>query len=160
MRRQSKDFWHLGQFLSWLIYAGPKHKLCLVVGYGVGRCKPKGLKTVYQQTMRYLQNHGLHLKTNPRKMFEDNLVAALKMWKKQCDSLLVGLDMNNNIIKGWLAKRFFEEVGLNKLTHTYWNGEEPHTYINGLDSIDGWYSSDSVECVSVKILSFHDSILR
>ena len=95
----------------------------------MGRSKPKRLRTRYQQELRYLQRRNWHLKTNPRKMFEDNLIQMLKKWKSQGDRLLLGLDMNDNILKGLLANRLFKEVEICELTHQYWVGEEQHTYL-------------------------------
>ena len=112
VRKKCHDFRQLGRVASWLVYANPKHQTRVVVAYGVGRSKPKGLRTRYQQELRYLQRRNWHLKTNPRKMFEDDLIQMLKMWKSQGDRLLLGLDMNDNILKGRLAKRLFKKVGM------------------------------------------------
>ncbi|KAL3787600.1 hypothetical protein ACHAWO_005518, partial [Cyclotella atomus] len=46
---------NLGRFSSMVLSSHPDQRFRVVSAYNVGRPKPKGLKTVYQQTLRYIQ---------------------------------------------------------------------------------------------------------
>ena len=71
----------------WKIYNYKGHSTRVAVAYAVGKSKPEGLSTVYQQEIRYIQEN--NLKTNPRRMFEVYFHAALMTWKEQGERLLV-----------------------------------------------------------------------
>jgi hypothetical protein len=51
----------LGRWCSWLFYCNPTHVTRIVVAYQPCASKTEGLKTVYQQHLRYIQSRGLHL---------------------------------------------------------------------------------------------------
>ena len=157
IRKSCSDFRHLGRWDSWLIYATPTHRTRVVTAYNVGRGSPKGVATVYQQTLRYIQNNDLD--TTPRELFKIDFLAILQTWQEQGDRLLVFVDMNEHILKGPLAKHLMGP-GLNLLeaTHTHWVGEEPHTFVGGSEPIDAVYYSDKLEITSTKQLSFHQSV--
>jgi hypothetical protein len=49
----------LGRWCSWPFYCNPNHVSRIVVAYRTCQSKPKGLRTIYQQQLRYIQAHGL-----------------------------------------------------------------------------------------------------
>ncbi len=71
------NFWGLGRWARWVMKINSKHRSRVVTVYGIGRFKAKGLGTVYQQILRYIQENNLD--TNPRKMFKVNFHAALRV---------------------------------------------------------------------------------
>ncbi len=73
------DFRGLGRWVSWVMTINSKHRTRVVAVYGVGKSKAKGLGTVYQQYLRYIQENNLN--TSPRKIFEVDFHAALRLWK-------------------------------------------------------------------------------
>ena len=75
IRRSVCDFRHLGRWCSWLVYATPTHRFRIVAAYNVGKSKPQGLKTIYQQHLKYIQEQGLD--TNPCRMMHVDIVAMM-----------------------------------------------------------------------------------
>ena len=70
----------LGRWCSWPFSCNPKHVTRIVVAYRPCTTKTKGLKTVYQQHLRYIQSKGL--KMNPVELFDRdrNLSKQIKEW--------------------------------------------------------------------------------
>ncbi len=68
----------LGQWCSWPFYCNPIHVTRIVVASRPCARKTKGLKTVYQQHLRYIQSCGLQ--TDPVTMFDTNLSKQIKEW--------------------------------------------------------------------------------
>jgi hypothetical protein len=58
-RRPMVDPRGLGRWCSWLFYFSPTHVTRIVVAYRSCASNTKGLKTVYQQHMQYIQSRGL-----------------------------------------------------------------------------------------------------
>jgi hypothetical protein len=58
-KKPSTDASGLGRWCSWPFYANPNHVTRIVVAYRPCSSKSKGLKTVYQQHIRYMQRTGL-----------------------------------------------------------------------------------------------------
>ena len=92
------DFRGLGRWTSWQLSIDPKHKTRVVIAYSVGKTNPQGLTTNYQQALCYIQNNGMD--TNPRRMFEEDLQATLRVWRTQGERLLIFMDANEHILKG------------------------------------------------------------
>ena len=91
-------------------------------------------------------------------MFADDFVATLRHWKGKGERLMVGLDMNDHVLRGQLAVRLRDELGLIEVTASHWGKVEPNTHIDGTDPIDTWWVSDDIEVTGVKMLSFHQSV--
>ena len=53
-RNTTKDPRRLGRICSWVFWANPNHKFRIVQGYQNCKGRPKGLKTIYQQHIRYI----------------------------------------------------------------------------------------------------------
>ncbi len=68
----------LGRWCSWPFYCNPIHVTRIVVAYRPCARKTKGLKTVYQQHLRYIQSCGLQ--TNLVTMFDTDLSKQIKEW--------------------------------------------------------------------------------
>ena len=80
-RKNGGDFRKLGRVASTVYYANRKHRTRVVTAYNVGSNKPRGLKTNYQQHLRYIQDKQLEIE--PESMFLLDLYALLKTWKDQ-----------------------------------------------------------------------------
>ena len=65
--------------------------------------------------------------------------------------------MNDRILSGNLSTMLTKDVGLIEKSHDWWQGGEPHTYIDGSKPIDGLFTSYDVEMSSFFMLSFHES---
>jgi hypothetical protein len=70
-RKLSVDLRGLGHWCSWPFYCNPIHVTRIVVAYQPCARKMKGLKTVYQQQVRYIQSRGLQ--ADPVTLFNSNL---------------------------------------------------------------------------------------
>jgi hypothetical protein len=124
-KERTRNHRGLGRSCLTLFYADPNHKFRLVSAYNVGRQRPRGDSTTYQQQVQYIQHHDLDLL--PACLFVVDFVAQLQTWQKLGDRLLIFIDMNKHILKGHLA-RYVLKMGLAEATHQVWGTEEPHTY--------------------------------
>ena len=114
-RKNGGDFRKLGRVASTVYYANRKHRTRVVTAYNVGSNKPRGLKTNYQQQLRYIQDKQLEIE--PESMFLLDLYALLKTWKDQGDRLLLFMDANEHILRGKLARMLMGKLGLREATH-------------------------------------------
>jgi hypothetical protein len=86
-KQKGEDFHSLGCWCSTAFYADPSHRTCIISAYNVGRHAPRGDSTIYQQQLRYIQNHGLD--ATPLRLFTVDFIAQLQVWQRQGDRLLV-----------------------------------------------------------------------
>ena len=130
------DFRGLGRWTSWQLSIDPKHKTRVVVAYGIGKTKPEGLTTNYQQHLCYIQNHDMD--TNPRQMFEEDLQATLRVWRSQGERLLIFMDANEHIQNGAFMKKLINDpcLDLREETHHHWEGAPSNSFVDGKDPID------------------------
>jgi hypothetical protein len=154
-KQKGDDFRGLGRWCSTLFYSNPAHRTRVVAAYNVGRQSPKGLKTIYQQQVRHIQTHGLN--TSPSRLFLMDFLAQLQVWKSQGDRLLIFVDMNEHVLRGTVA-RYLLSMGLVEATHQHWGSEEPHTFIGGVDPIDGVWHTPDLEVSTLVQLSFHEGL--
>jgi len=155
MKQKGEDFRGLGRWCSTLFYSDPAHRTRVVAAYNVGRQSPKGLKTIFQQQVRHIQTHGLN--TSPARLFLTDFLAQLQVWQRQGDRLLIFMDMNEHVLRGTVA-RYLLKMGLVEATHQYWGSDEPHTFIGGVDPIDGVWHTPDLEVSALVQLSFHEGL--
>jgi hypothetical protein len=67
------------------------------------------------------------------------------------------MDMNKHVLRGTVARHLLS-MGLIKATHQYWGNEEPHTFIGGVEPIDGVWHTPHLEVSAVVQLSFHKGL--
>jgi hypothetical protein len=154
-KQKGDNFRGLGQWCSSVFYADPSHRTCIILAYNVGRHAPRGDSTIYQQQLRYIQNHGLD--STPLRYFAIDFIAQLQVWQRQGDRLLVFMDINKHILTGRLARRLLA-MGLREATHSQWGETKPHTYICGLEPINAVWHSQDLEVTSTLQLSFHEGV--
>lgn len=75
-KKPSTDATGLGRWCSWPFYANPNHVTRIVVAYRPCPSRSKGLKTVYQQHLRYMQRNGVS--GTPIQMFDRDLTEQIK----------------------------------------------------------------------------------
>ena len=156
-REPQHDFRDLGRWTSFVFWANPAHKVRIVSAYQVGRAKPRGLETVYQQQMAYIREHDMQL--DPRELFRQDFIRQLKIWRRAQERLIVCIDSNEHILRDELATLLAKPgVDLEEVTHLYWEaGQAPNTYVDGTDPIDGIYKTRDVEIVGLTQLNFLES---
>ncbi len=126
----------------------------LVVAYNVGKPKPLGLKTVYQQLLRRIQEEDL--KSTPRNMMKTDLVAQLKQWMQHGERIILFMDANENCIDGPLCSRL-ADIGLAPQAHRLY-GRVPNTHVEGSECIEEVWCSFGIEITGIQLLSFHEGI--
>ena len=154
-KETDNDFRGLGRWCSWVIYAHPSHKTRLVSAYNLGPATSNYLGTVYQQHLRYIQNKGMD--TTPHKMFMTDFLAMILHWRRAGERLIIMADMNENILRGPLARRLLN-LGLVEATHSSWGEKAPNTHVSGTKPIDGIYHTPDIEISATLQLSFHESV--
>jgi hypothetical protein len=85
-KQKGDDFCGLGHWCFMLLYADKNHRFCIVSACNVGRQAPLGNSTIFQQQLRYIQNH--QLSTTPQRLFMINFLAMLQVCCQQGDKLL------------------------------------------------------------------------
>ena len=100
----------------------------MVAAYQVGQARQRGLCTIYQEHVRYIQAQGLIC--TPREIFQKDILSAISQWIEHGDRILMFIDMNEHIITGHLAKTY-HHLELLKATHIHWSGSEPQTFVFG-----------------------------
>jgi hypothetical protein len=118
----------------------------MVVAYQVGRAHQRGLCTIYQQHMRYIQAHALSCTL--RGLFQVGILNAIGRWMEHGDWIIIFIDMNEHIFTG-IPPKAFQRLGLLESTHLNWKGTEPWMFVFGKgESIDGVYHSPELEITS------------
>jgi hypothetical protein len=145
----------LGRWCLTLFYANPNYKFRLVSAYNVGRQRPRGDSTIYQQQVQYIQHHNLDLL--PACLFVVNFIAQLQTWQKQGNHLLIFINMNEHILKGHLAW-YMLKMGLAEATHQVWETKEPRMYFGGMEPIDRVWHSHNLDITLTLQLSFHEGV--
>ena len=102
------------------MFANPSDVTRVVVAHHLGRPKPEGVRTIYQQQIRCLQDCGIDTTTNPRQMFTNNFVAALRNWKNKRERSMASLGMNDHVLCGYVAARLRYELGLIEVTVSHY----------------------------------------
>ena len=155
-RKPAHDFRGLGRWCSWPFFCNPTHTTRIVVAYRTGSCKSKGLRTVYQQQVRYMQLH--NISGSPQQLFDKDLLQQCKRWRQSGERILLLMDANEHVLTGKF-NRGISKMGLDleEFTHKCWGQQPPHTHINGSLPIDGGYKSPEIEALHVCLLPFLES---
>jgi hypothetical protein len=155
-RKPSANLRGLGCWCSWPFYCNPNHVTRIIVAYRTCHTKSKGLCTIYQQQLRYIQAH--HLNCSPVGLFNKDLSNQINEWQKSGERIVLLMDVNDHLLKSkfyqWLKR---EQIELEESTHKYWGPMPPYTHIASSSPIDGGYKSPEIEIVQLGLLSFVES---
>jgi hypothetical protein len=128
----------------------------IVVAYRTCHSKVKGLRTIYQQQLRYIQAHGIDY--SPVELFNRDLAKQIKEWRQSGERIVLVMDVNNHPLNSKFYQRLQrEQTGLEEFTHKCWGPTPPYTHISGSSPIDGGYKSPEIEIVNLGMLSFAES---
>jgi len=146
-RKASADPRGLGRWCSWQFFCNLKHVSRIVVAYRMCRSKAKGLHTIYQQQLRYIQAHNLK-KCSPVELFNRDLTKQIKEWRQSGERIVLAMNVNDHP----LTSRFYqqlqkEQTGLEEFTHKCWGPTPPYMHISGSSPIDGGYKSSEIKIV-------------
>ena len=146
----------LGRWCSWPFYCNPIHVTRIVVAYRPCNRKSKGLKTVYQQHLRYIQSRGLA--TDPASLFDANLSKQIKEWRGAGKRIVLVIDVNGHPLYNNLYRQLQERsTEMEEFSHKCWGPVAPYTHHAGRSPIDGAYKSPEVEIVNLCMLTFAES---
>jgi hypothetical protein len=128
-----------------------------VVAYRPCIAKVKGLKTIHQQRLRYIQNKGLN--TTPLELFDKDLTNHITKWWEEGDRIILLMGVNNHLIEGKFSRKLAPmNPDMHEFSHKCWGPVAPYTHINGSQPIDGGYKSPKIEVVNLAMLNFKDSL--
>ncbi len=146
----------LGRWCSWPFYCNPNHVTRIVVAYRPCNHRLKGLKTVYQQHLRYIQFLGLE--TDPASLFDDNLSKQIKEWRGAGERIVLAIDVNAHPLYNTFYRELQEHgTELEEFSHKCWGPIGPYTHHAGKSPIDGAYRSAEVEIVNLCMMTFAES---
>jgi hypothetical protein len=146
----------LGRWCSWPFFCNPTHITRIVVAYCPCASKTEGLKTVYQQHMRYIQSRRLPL--TPIDLFDHNLCKQVKEWRGRGKRVLIMMDINNHPLQNKFYTILQEQnTELEEFTHKCWGPNKPCTHHLGKTPIDGGYKTPEVKIVNLAMLTFAES---
>ncbi len=146
----------LGRWCSWPFSCNPKHVTRIVIAYRPCTRKVKGLKTVYQQHMRYIQSMGLQ--KDPVELFDLNLSKQIMEWQGTGERILLVMDLNGHSLHDNLYNQLKEHrTDMEEFSHKCWGPKAPYTHPTGNSPIDGAYKSPEVEIVNLSMLTFAES---
>ena len=155
-RKPTVDPRGLGRWCSWPFYCNPTHVTRIVVAYRPCNRKSKGLKTVYQQHLQYIQSRGLA--TDPATLFDTDLSKQIKEWRGAGERIVLVIDVNGHPLYNNLYRQLQESgTEMEEFSHNCWGPVAPYTHHAGRSPIDGAYKSPEVEIVNLCMLTFAES---
>ena len=155
-KRHGKDFRGLGRWCWYTLEGSPEYRTRVLTAYHVGQRARAGEETVYQQHLRYMEEHDIG--GEPYDMFCADLLHQLQVWRHQGDKIILQMDANEHVLEGPFTSALREEVGLEEISHRAWRGTPPHTFIDGSQPIDGVWASPELDIGGFAILSFGQSV--
>ena len=128
---------------SWLQIDGKNnHRTRILTAYRPYRpSNDSGLTTIWDQQMRYIRKHSLHL--DPRQQFDYDLKELLLSWINDDIKIILCIDANENALEGRFAS-MIEEIGLRNMHQHYSNIDLPPTHDRGSVPISGMFGSPTL----------------
>jgi hypothetical protein len=109
----------LKRWCSWLFFYNPNHVTRIVMAYQPCASKMEGLKTIYQQHLRYIQSKGLPF--SPVDLFNHNLSKQIKKWRGKGERIILMKDINDHPLQNKLyTKLKVQNTEMEELTHKFW----------------------------------------
>ena len=106
--KSDKDFCGLGRWIWKPLEENPQHRIRVLSVYHVGKAKPRGPKTYYQQHTRHSQTHGLD--ATPYYLFCTDLLVQLCTWQEQGGRVIITMDANEHVLTGVFTSKLQELV--------------------------------------------------
>ena len=147
--KQGKDSSQMGRW-CWTQYRGKNGiTLRVISGY---RCveNMSGVLSAWSQQTLHLESQKCEV--DPRKKFTQDLVCELSGWMEQGDQIVLGLDLNENVVTAEFTQ-LLTELGMVEL-NIHRHDKLPNTYIRGSNTIDALYVSSALVGSSCGYLPF------
>ncbi len=123
-QRPTVDPRGLGQWCSWLFNCNPTHVMRIVVAYRPCASNTKGLKTVYQQHMGFIQLRGLS--SNSVDLFNNDLSKQEKEWRGKGKRVIIVMDINNHPLQNKFYRKLKDHnTDMEEFTRKCWGPKEP-----------------------------------
>ena len=117
----------------------------------------KNTVTYYQQQARYIVEKAL--KTNPKEMFQEDLLAQLRKWRAGGDNMIPMMNANKDVIDGAMCKQLNKaDLNMRELVFSQTRTRDPKTYFKGTVAIDGIWVSEELEVTAVVYLSLNPEL--
>ena len=123
-------------------------------------CKSSGINSTWIQHINYFRREKDIEVKDPRDKFDDDLIKEIKQWLELGDNVILGIDMNEDIRTGKLARRL-KELGLREIIlSTHPDASPPATFSgnNSRTPIDGFFGSEGVEVLRAGYTPFDQVI--
>ena len=107
--------------------------------------------------MNYIRQKGL--RTNPKAMFRDDLLGALRIWRNNGERVILMMDANEHVSDGKMCSQLRQsDIDMHPSVDSMTPGTSPKTWFRGKEAIDDiWFSSD-LEVIAASYLPFHGDI--
>ena len=92
------DHTGLGIWSWYLLEGAPGHKTRVNTAYALCGDANSGKTTIYAQNMNYIRQKGL--RTNPKAMFRNDLLGALRIWRNNGECVILMVDANERVSDG------------------------------------------------------------
>eukprot|EP00956_Cyclotella_meneghiniana_P008015 scaffold10676_cov49-Cyclotella_meneghiniana.AAC.6 len=156
-KKGSKDFRHLGRWTSFILQSVQGHRTRIVQAYGVRANRSNILGSVYQQHVRYIQQH-LNENVSPRQLFESDLLWQLSVWRALGDRIILIMDINCHVLTGKLSRALtVEGIDLKEITKDHIGSLCLNTHSSGSEQIDGVWATPDITVTAVKWLPYSES---
>jgi hypothetical protein len=136
-----KDLRGLGRW-AWTRYRGRNGVSPRVVTVYQPVRNRTGVLSVWNQQKSYFET--IQEDRCPREMFVHNLAAETKTWLEAGDQLVIGGDINKDVMTCGLTGKL-HHMGMIEILTTTHGTEGPSTYNRGLTPIDGIYVSSTLQ---------------
>ena len=103
----SVDHIGLGRFSWYQVEGGTGHRTYFIPAYVPCMNTRVDVVTVYKQQERFIQEKGL--RTDPKVMFREDLLAVLQRWQEKGDRVVLVINMNEHVIDGEMCKQLVDE---------------------------------------------------
>jgi hypothetical protein len=147
------DHTKLGRYSYFKVEGEPGHVTYFMNAYAPCGNDSVGETTNYKQQSRYIEKKGL--KMTPQKMFRDDVLALISMWRERGARVVLMMDANEHVIDGeLLCKRLrSKEIGMREVVHER-AGPGPNTWFRGTEPIDGIWATDDIEVTAAAYLPY------
>ena len=144
----------LGRWSWYKLEGEPGHCTYVMTAYAPCGNTAMGDATYFKQQERFILLN--NLRTNPKTMFREDLLALLRGWRVKGHRVILMMDANENALDGCLCQALREDdIQMNEAVHSVVPGPGPNTHFRGKEAIDGiWFSSD-LDLISASYLPFH-----
>jgi hypothetical protein len=86
------------------------------VAYQTGSGKSKGLRTIYQQQIRYMQFR--NITGTPQQLFDEDLLHQCKLLRKSGERIILLMDANEHVLTGKFNREIVRTgLDLKEFTH-------------------------------------------